>query len=50
MINVQVIIPKIPIVITNPMLAIPSCVEKAKPPKLDAVVNARENMVLAVLD
>ena len=38
--KVQVIIQNIPMVITRPMLAMPSCGEKARPAKLEAVVNA----------
>ena len=38
--NVQSIIQKMPIVMIKPILAMPGCVEKANPAKLDAVVNA----------
>ncbi len=38
--NVQTIIQNMPMVMIRPMLAIPSCGEKARPAKLDAVVNA----------
>ena len=38
--NVQTIIQNMPMAISEPMLAMPACGEKANPPKLEEVVRA----------
>ena len=43
-------IQNMPMVMIKPMLEIPTCGEKANPPKLEEVVSAPKNMALAVLD